>query len=454
VIFSGGKKRGVIATEKQEIPLHDIAKIWTAGQRTGQLHIRDIAPLWRKSTLTTKEKSDYLFNDTGVELWFNTHILKAPWFDQAKAHVEICYQLLRMLEAEDPCSSVVNPAGDVESSWDNNTYAMLGRTSLLNHSLHVGEQTIALLVTAEAQHIIPDAMVAALGHDIGKLPSNRPHLYSLGEHPLAAGRVLAEIGPFKRLSRKEDISRAIKHHHSSPEGLLGKTLKKADQKARQRELEEAVEQLQKESKEISTSLKLPEVQKSPATTKEVQDQGILARKADADIYGENNCPIHNTNSSKPERINISTWFDVQQCIAELKPYINRIQNRRFMAFSMPDGYVFFQPKAIEEVIRKLAGAAGAMDIATMDAKDKTMQTVVFSVVDHFRTEHDLIARNLIGDQYFGGYFNITMKSGKVMKGYYTPFKAECFGSIAAMEEDKRQKAILNNFSSVEVYRDS
>ena len=120
-----------------------------------------------------------------------------------------------------------------------------------------------------------------------------------------------------------------------------------------------------------------------------------------------------------------------------------------MAFSMPNGYVYFQVRAIEEVARKQAEKAGAMDIATLADKDKSMQKVLFSVVEQFRSAHNTIARDLIRDQYFGGYFTIKMQSGKTMKGYFTPFKAEPFGSIAELENGKR--GILKNFVSVDIY---
>ena len=409
-----------------------------------QIHISDIAPLWRKSTISEGERSEYIFKSSKVEEWFHANISDQPWFNQAEAHTEICYQLLRMLEAEDPCPSVVNPSNDVEASWDTNTYSMLGRTSLLDHSLHVAEQTVSLLIDAEAHHVIPDAMVAALGHDIGKLPTNKTHLYSLGEHPLAAGRVLADIELFKKLSRKDEISKAIKHHHMRPEGLIGKNLKKADQKARQQELEEAVNlqklQLDPDEETVNDSVTL------------APSEGNLARQADADIYGdgEKAGSKHPVNPGSLNQINISSWFEPDAFLAELKPYVNRLEGRRFMAFSMPAGYVFFQPKAIEKVTRKLAEKAGAMDIATMADKDKSMQKVIFSVVEHFRSGHDVIARDLINDQYFGGYFTIKMQSGKTMKGYFTPFKAEAFGSIAELENTK--KGILKNFISVDVYQ--
>ena len=117
-----------------------------------------------------------------------------------------------------------------------------------------------------------------------------------------------------------------------------------------------------------------------------------------------------------------------------------------MAFSMANGYVFFQAKALEEVARKQAERAGAMTVATMGQGDSSMRKVLFTVVNRLRIEHEVIARELIKDQYFGGYFDVHM-SGKVLKGFYTPFHAEAFGSIAEMENAKT--GLLKNIMSVE-----
>jgi len=349
-----------------------------------------------------------------------------------------------LLEKEGDCPSVVNAADDVEASWDSNTYTLLGKTSLLDHTLNVARATIKLLADDDARHVIPDTLIAALGHDLGKLPSIKGHLYSLGEHPLAAGRVLAEIASFKQLARKDEISMAIKLHHKRAEGLLGKTLKKADQLARQKELEHAVEQLaDREAKEPpSVSLSLTPVSKKSSSA----SGSSAAWQAQADIYGEDESLVKK-KADAPNLIDISAWFDAQAFMDSLRPYINRVSGRRFMAFSMPDGYVYFQAKAIEEVARKQAEQAGAMDIATMAADDLTMRQVLFTVVYHLRVEHEVIARELIKNQYFGGYFTITTKGGKTMQGYYTPFHAEAFGSIAEMENGKT--GLLKNFKSVE-----
>lgn len=470
ILFGGGRKKVErISDELQEIPLGDIAKeLWLRGQETGEINLKDLAPLWRKSMLTEAERSDYMFKTQEVEEFF-VHMIDQPWFDQAEAHKEVCYQILRMLEEEGDCPSVVNPSNDVEASWDTNTFSMLGRTTLLNHTLHVAKHTVDLMMEAESHHVIPDAMIAALAHDIGKLPSNRTHLYSLGEHPLAAGRILSKIKPFKGINRKADITKAIKEHHMKASSLVGKTLKKADQKARQQELEEAVdlepvtvinalgrEQQTTTSVGSTTSNQSTcsndNVTSSPAPSIPPLSSGGSgsARQAEADIYGDEK-EEGAKKSDRPKTINITTWFDPQLFLTELKPYINQIKGRKFKAFSMPNGIVYFQIKVIEDVIRQQAKRANAMDIATMGQRDKTMQTVIFSVVDQFR-QHNVIATDMIKDQYFGGYFTINLRGGEsTMKGYYTPFKAEAFGSIGELEKMKK-KGLIMNFSSVDAFQ--
>ena len=441
-VLRSGKNREVT---RREVTLGDLSKLWIKGRKTGELHISEIAPIWRDEKEQGKpEQENYAFRNERIAEFFKKHVDQAPWFRNAGLQKDVCYQILLLLEKEGDCPSVVNAADDVEASWDSNTYTLLGKTSLLDHTLNVARATIKLLAKDDARHVIPDTLIAALGHDLGKLPSIKGHLYSLGEHPLAAGRVLAEIASFKQLARKDEISMAIKLHHKRAEGLLGKTLKKADQLARQKELEHAVEQLvDREAKgPSSVSLSL-----APVSKKSSSASGTSAAwQAQSDIYGEEESLVKK-KANAPDLIDISAWFDAQAFMDSLRPYINRVSGRRFMAFSMPDGYVYFQAKAIEEVTRKQAEQAGAMDIATMAADDLTMRQVLFTVVYHLRVEHEAIARELIKDQYFGGYFTITTKGGKTMQGYYTPFHAEAFGSIAEMENGKT--GLLKNFKSVE-----
>ena len=205
------------------------------------------------------------------------------------------------------------------------------------------------------------------------------------------------------------------------DGLLGKTLKQADQLARQQELEEAM------------AAGGPQEAEGKEQIVNVEDgsfrQGMKEISVESTGLGV-------AREEKPRPLDIARWFDAAGFLALLKPVINRLDGRRFLAFSMADGLVYFQVKALEQAARQQAERAGCMEIATMAAGDPTMRRVLFAVVQRLRQEPDVIARHLIRDNYFGGYFLLTRKFGKELRGYYTPFHAEPFGSIAEMERVK------------------
>lgn len=412
---------------QETIHLRDLSQLWTK-TGSGEIHISKLSPLWRDERSLAEDNIPIKLRNERARAFIRKNI-QCCWFKNFPRQKTVCLQLLTLLDQQGQCPSVVDLQGDVEGGWDENTYTILAKTSLLDHSLNVAEEVIPQLSENNAWHVIPDTIIAALAHDLGKLESMRGYLYSLGEHPLAAGRALAQITEFEKLPKKDEILQAIKLHHKKPRGLLGKTLKKADQKARQRELENYTLQTNPAKNE---SLTLP--LHTDATDQKAKNEA--AWKAQADIYNEDCFTEVQTPKSLPQLIDISAWFDACQFLNNLKPYINKMFGRRFLAFSMPDGHVYFQAKVLEEVARKMAEKAGAMDIATMDKKDESMRDVLFTVVHHLRIDHDVIDRGLIKDTFFGGYFDVSRKIGKAMKGYYTPFHAEPFGSIAEMEQTK------------------
>jgi len=535
--FIGSGKK---ASPVKEVDLQELSKLWRkGGTKKGEIveiPLEKLVPLWRdvKPTDASPQVDLALRYHRAADFWRDN----IRWFKQAPLQKEVCSRILSILDQEGGCSSVVNAREDVESSWDSDTFKLLGLTTLMDHTLNVAEETIKLLVDQEAWHVIPDALVAALAHDLGKLPSLRTHLYSLGEHPLAAGSMLASIEKFKELSKKEEISKAIKLHHKKAEGLLGKTLKRADQLARQKELERAIEGIAKvrsqgaaaapapvavvqapvqgavmsptESGDMEVQCEtptdpstvsdsndpvtvkgresaptaihdepaapgvsdepvervnpVPRVQPdshtvqsavvpiepaAPVLTPSSQPTGAAAAwQAQRDIYGDDE-EESATRAKKQvlKMANISHWFDPDAFLESMKPYINKVTGRRFMAFSMSDGIIYFQAKVLEEVARKQAEQAGAMDVVTLASDDPTMREILMSVVNHFRVDRDIIARGMIKDAFFGGYFTVKKKDGPPLKGFYTPFDAEAFGSIAQMENEKPEK--LQNLLSIE-----
>lgn len=421
----------------ESIDLLNLANHW-APKGSRVIDISQLSPFWRSSTPATQQQEIHPEIQHRRALDFREqYILLAPWFKNTPQQKEVCCRILELLDREGTCPSVVNIANDVEGAWDQNTYNVLAMTNMLDHSLNVAEEVVQLLTVADACHVIPDTMVAALGHDLGKLPSEKGFLYSMGEHPHASAKLLLEVAGFDTLPRKEEILGAVKLHHKTMDGLLGKTLKKADQLARQKELEGTGKRLSggRESADRDDAPKQSAPIQQPPSPPAIPTAEItMSRQARADIYGEE--PVSDKTSEAPNLINISRWFDPESFLKELKPSINRLEGRGFMAFSMPDGHVYFQVKVLEKIARKQAERAGAMDIATMAPGDVGMRRVLFSIVHHLRTEHDVIARGLIKDSFFGGYFTVTRKNNRPMKGYYTPFHAEAFGSIAEMEHAK------------------
>ncbi len=401
------------------VPLATLCQRWTRPSPK-VVHIAELVHLWRA------EPGEGLGSLSQPRARaFARQLREWAFFRKFPLQQAVCTRIVHLLDREGICPSVVDTQGDVEAAWDATTYRILSQTTLFDHSLNVGEQVVRLLSEQQAWHVIPDTMVAALGHDLGKLGSQKSSLYALGEHPLAAGKPLAGIAGFKELARKEEILRAIKLHHKLPEGLLGKTLKQADQLARQQELEETVEAHEPDAATKALPVSPRSVVKGPTA----------ACQAQVDIFNEKPATLQKMATAPLQPIDISRWFDAAGFLKELKPAINRLNGRRFSAFSMADGHVYFQVKVLEEVARKQAERACCMEIATMAADDLTMRRVLFSVVDRLRHE-EVIARGLIREGYFGGYFLLTRKFGKELKGYYTPFHAEAFGSIAEMERGK------------------
>ena len=357
------------------------------------------------------------FQNSRIQEFYKLQIQRLRHAGHPSQHYAICCELLSLLDKEGDCSSVVNVAQDIEASWNSSTYTLLGQTNLLDHSLNVAEEAIRLLEESDAAYIVPDALIVALAHDVGKLPSIKGYLYSLGEHPLAAGRVLAEIDAFGQLAKKDELLRAIKLHHKHPDNMLGKTLKRADQLARQKELDQAQE-------------RLPPLN---APVKNVEKPMDFLAEEVVEKKGET-----------PKLLNISEWFDAKAMLEQMKPQINQLVRRRFAAFSMANGYVYFHPKVIEEIARKQAEKAGVLDVLSMETEE--MRQVLLSIVHQLR-HADVIAESFLQRNYFGAYFTITLKSGVTMKGYFTPFHAEAFGSIAVMEKNK--SGILLEFVTVE-----
>ena len=460
-----------------ELVLLDKQKKREKGQEEKpQVLLDGIAPIWREAEVVKADVEEKIGT-------VNLQNVRAARFFRSlskinKKHLHVIARLLIILDREGGCSSVVSRQAtqDQETSWDSSTYQKLGTISLLDHTLNVAELVIARLDEEEANHMVPDAVIAALGHDIGKLPSKHAKLYAQGDHPLTSAEVVDAIPGFDKLSKKDLILTLIKLHHKDSDEFLAKTLKQADQRARQTEIAQVNARIAA-AQEIAEEVGQPvETRDTTKTEKEVPPvippQPVVARpsiplhseqasaeaawKTQRDIYGLN--PADSKEKKSKEQIpvlDITKWFDADLCLGEIKRHINMISGKRFQAFSMSSGTVYVQSGLIRDILLEQAKKAEVMGIAMRDKfNDAEMRPVLLAAVNLLRGRNS-IETTEVDEKYFGGHFAVHYRDGKKQKGYYTPFTAEAFLSPGESvgELEQKKKGRLMDITSVDIWKD-
>lgn len=131
------------------------------------------------------------------------------------------------------------------------------------------------------------------------------------------------------------------------------------------------------------------------------------------------------------------WFDPDEFLRELVPFVNKLFGSRWKAFSMKDGHVYVYPELIWELLKKIGNRRGEMSVFLGDQDKELKQNYIYSAVKALRRENDAIA-GLIKDRYYGGYFILKMADGSERNAYYTPFNVEAFGATASELEGQKQ----------------
>ena len=115
---------------------------------------------------------------------------------------ELAEGLLQLLDAHGDCPSVIGKSYDIEYQKlkkypDKRLLGALGKVSLYDHTLHVLEHALSAVANDERGHLqwfIPAIVVAALGHDVGKIPAMRERR-RMADHASTAVMVLKKMMP-------------------------------------------------------------------------------------------------------------------------------------------------------------------------------------------------------------------------------------------------------------------
>lgn len=422
------------AKNRQKIALETLSRLWSK-RKEAVLTIEELAHIWRQYIPET-EKRDFrhpLYLHAEINEFYELHIKGKVYFSGAA--VKVIEEILDLLDREGDCPSVVNTQGEAEAHLDKDAYDILAQTTLLRHSLNVAVEMMHAL--GSSGPILPKALISAIGHDLGKLPSFRKTLYSMGDHPLITLTILEQVRGFRDLPYRNEIVKAIKDHHRSSRGLLGEALKEADQSARRKEMSVHVKTIREKGIYDNNS------EQTIPVRNHTNAQGPSAhalnpdQQEKPDIFGENEEP-----GREKEKVTIKEvplpWFDPDEFMEAIRPHINKLNGGRWDAFSMKDGYVYVQVKTIWETAKALARKRGDQSMLIGDSDEGLRRNILYTIVSRLRTEKDAIARGLIKDEYFGAPFIVRMRDGKEFtKGYYTPFKAEVFAErVSELERRK------------------
>ncbi len=237
-------------------------------------------------------------------------------FDTQRA-TEGLLLLVEFLDQEGDCPSIVRNSKEPEERLLNKLASPFQKVSLKEHSLNVAREIVKLInpgLTPESQNsfsepLIPEGVIIALGHDLGKIPSVRDQKFYLkADHPILSALKLEEI--FSKVTPPHWIENAkdcIKNHHR-PSSTTYTTL------TTYKPLETLLKEADRRARELEILKCHPDLKPRPP----------------------------------------KTWPDPKKILQLIVPLINKIQpNNKFAAFSW-GSIIFVQPDALYDAAKKLA----------------------------------------------------------------------------------------------------
>ncbi len=404
-------------SEKQQLALERLSGIWT--QRTAEEEAR-VENVREEKSVEDRGAGPVSLQDPALNAFHAKYIRDKSGFPpQARKIVE---GILEILDREGDCPSVVNTYGEAESSLEGGVYDRLARVILREHAIDTVEEMLRII---EPGPMTPMAVIAALGHDLGKIPGYRQKLYSLGDHPVISVTVLEKIPGFAELSNREDIVRAIRDHHRKPVDFFSIKLKEADQEARKKELARNFS-LNEEKTSEQSKTRGKEERKQAAGTGQV--------KSPDHTHGHNR---DDKKKTKPREIDLP-WYDGEAILREIAERINKVDGGRWEAFSMSNGCVYVQVGLMWSIAKTVARKNGDPSVLIGDADEDLRKNILYSIVERLKTEQKAVARGLIRDGYFCAPFVVALRDGTVHpKAMYVPFNLEAFGVLTSELESQK-----------------
>ena len=288
-------------------------------------------------------------------------------------------RIMEILEQYGDCPSVVDTIADSEKRAATRVGDILSKVTLRDHTFNVARIALRLLMDAYDDPVgyIPVVIIAALGHDLGKIPQLRSQgKYVKADHPLTSVSIVEEVfEKDKDAHWLKMVAKAIGEHHQSATDRLSELLKEADGKARQMEIEQA------------------------------EKRAYLAWEE---------------------------WFDCRELLRRVGATVNVTQTgSAFRAFSVDDA-VYCDPTFLYETAGAMAAERGIIDITLLrdTDKDRALRRIVESL-----RKADMLTSEL-GKAYTTRRYEMQIEQGKPKRAFLVPVKANAFENRAEFEAIK------------------
>jgi hypothetical protein len=338
-------------------------------------------------------------------------------------------KILEILDDYGSCPSVQDHHGTDRRYWKNR-YKELSKITLAQHTLNVavelaGQKTIQCPEHAASMGRL---LITGLGHDLGKIPEYRKgKTEDDRDHHLRSRDILDKLLPGNLRSRQEILNAVQGHHYSSDDqDALTTLLKKADQEARRRELQQ-------------DSIDVKNTSETGSNKKECQnDQKYPERK----------------NKYRIQKIDLK-WLNENELLDLIDQKINFVNKRnQYQAFSCKEtGLVYVQPEVIFDGVMKLAIKNNQHGFAVYSRSRQDKNNVILNVKKLLEKHiHGKIGPTFVGQK----YQIVTWEGNKLNPGFYLPIKVSAFSTSPSDIERRKNGVtyahkILRSIKHVEVY---
>ena len=283
--------------------------------------------------------------------------------------MKVITKLIEFLDTYGNCPSMVNMARDEEAQDLYTVESILLKVSLKEHTFNVVKFSLKYLKEQyrDWENLVPKTIIAALGHDIGKVPELRnSSAYAKADHPIISEQKVRQFfDGMPEVFWLNDVCEAILGHHRQSKDQFTSILKKADISAREVEISNGTKDL------------------------------VLKPWVE--------------------------WFKVDELIKEIRPYINVSQRAKWEAFSF-GSVVYCEPNLLYDKAKAMATRAKVLDMTLIVAPNK--EIALNRIVDSLRAAGMLV--DGVPPGRYGMFYKIAFQQGS-KRSLLTPIKIEAFG---------------------------